>query len=97
MNYIVVALEDVDEERVEGVFGALASRGLRVVGDEYAPRAWVVSYSGTPKQLADLLWPDDVDEKEFALGVGLVVRAPKGYVNGYADTDFWDLFDEGKK
>ena len=96
MNYILVALEDVDEERMQGVFGALSSRGLRVVYDDDAPRAWVVSYDGTPKQLADLLWPDDVDKEQYVIGAGLVIRAPRANINGYVFSDFWDLFPQDK-
>jgi hypothetical protein len=91
MMYILVCLGEVDEERARAFLDAQHTRGLQVVYQDYAPRAWVVSYKGTSRQLADLIWPDGVDEEEYAISDGFVVRAREPDVNGYANLELWNL------
>ena len=94
-RYVVVALVKADEERVSTFLGAQSGRGLRVLYDGYAPRAWIVSYNGSAKQLADVLWPDEFDEDEFALKSGLVIQASDATINGWAVQELWELFSDG--
>ena len=94
-TYVVFALVEADEEHVSTFLGAQSGRGLRVLYDGYAPRAWVVSYSGSARQLADLLWPDQFNDDEFVLKSGLVIQASDTTINGWAVQELWDLFSDG--
>ena len=95
MRYAVVALAPAEEKRVADCFSTLGSYGLRVVYAGYAPRMWIVSYQGTPRQLTDLLWPDDKPRDERAMRIGVVIRIPNGAsINGFAARELWDLFEE---
>ena len=93
-TYVVVALVEADEERVSTFLDAQSGRGLRVLHDGYAPRAWVVSYNGSAKRLADLLWPDEFNDDEFALKSGLVIQASDSTINGWAVDDLWGVFTD---
>ena len=90
-HYILVALADVQKDEMALFLSRLHGHGLTVVYDGDAPRLWLVSYSGTPRQLADLLWPDDRDPEEYELPTGLVVEARPGSMNGYTANAFWRL------
>ena len=67
---------------------------MRVIYDGYAPIAWIVSYNGTPRQLTDLIWPDDVDEEDYAIEYGVVVRINHKTINGFTATEFWEFFSK---
>ena len=92
MPYLLVALSDVEPERVAVLLDGLSRRGVQIVYDGFAPTAWVVSYNGTPRQLTDLLWPDDVKEEGYAIKSGVVVRVSPATINGYTAKEFWRLF-----
>ena len=95
MRYAVVALAPADEEQVAAYFTTLTGRGFRVEYDGYAPRMWIVSYGGTPRQLTDLLWPDDTPKDKLAMRTGIVIRIPDGgSLNGMAARDLWALFQD---
>ena len=95
MRYAVVALASADEEKVAAHLTKMVGHGLRVVYGGYAPRMWIVSYQGTPRQLTDLIWPDDTPSDERAIRVGVVIRIPDGAnINGLAAREMWDLLKE---
>ena len=92
MRYAIVALARADTKQVAAYFSSLVGNGLHVDYDAYAPRVWIVSYQGTPRQLTDLVWPDDTPRDERAIPIGLVIRIPDGgSINGLASRELWNL------
>ena len=95
MRYAVVALAPAEQQQMADYFSTLVGHGLQIVYAGYAPRMWIVSYQGTPRQLTDLLWPDDTPRDEHALHVGVVIRIPdSASINGLAARELWDLFHD---
>ena len=93
MKYAIVPLAQADARQMSDYLGTLNGRGVRVLYDGYAPSAWIVEYSGSPRQLTDLIWPDERPRKEWVTRVGFVIRLRNSTanINGVASEEFWDL------
>ena len=91
MLYAIVPLAPVDRIQVASYFGTLVGNGLRVMYDGYAPHMWIVSYNGTPRQLTDLVWPDDTPKNDRLIPAGVVFRTVRGNYNGFAAGEMWEL------
>ena len=83
MLYAVVPLAGDDPKLPDGL-----KSHVSIMNEQYAPRAWFVAFNGTTDELTDLIWPEQVDEGDHPMPLGMVIRMDR--YNGFASTQLWE-------
>lgn len=83
MLYAVVPLAGDEPKLPDDLKG-----NFRHINEQYAPKAWFVTFSGTTEELTDLIWPDNSDEDDYPMPVGVVIRMDR--YNGLASKQLWE-------
>ena len=69
MLYAVVPLAGDDPKLPDGLKGR-----VKIMNERYAPKAWFITFDGTTDELTDLIWPEEMDEDDHPMPLGMVIR-----------------------
>ena len=91
MRYIFVPTQECDQGDVER---RLVEAGATVIDRRYAPRVWVVDHAATPYEFALRIWDGSTKEGYEPWGLAILVQVSNPIINGFAASDFWELFKQ---